>query len=202
VEVIDSIKDRRSIRAFDKDKEITDDEINVILDAAKWYPSARNIQPIEFIVIRDKDIREKLAEVSNQIQPKIAPVCIVVIADMNREWLIGEISPHDTTTSDKGINIFMYMDAGAAIQNLMLAAHSLGIGSLWISAFDAGELRKIVKVPKHYKTLAIICLGQYSHKPRAPPKRNLDEMVHFDKFTQKKYDNSYLEFSRNINAGT
>ena len=194
---IDTIKSRRSIRLYSNEA-IGDDDIFQVLDAARHAPSARNIQPIEYIVIRDQKTRDKLSQISRQNQPSMAPVSIVVIGDLKRAGFAGSLSIHDTTTRDKGVNFFVYMDAAAAIQNMLLASQHNGIGSLWISSFDIEGLQKMLQLPDDHIPLAIITLGKYDKTPITPPRRNLDEIVHFEEYTEKNHDPRHYNFSHLI----
>lgn len=99
MDALDIIRKRRSVRFFRKDENVPDKDVELILDAGRWAPSARNLQPIEYVVVRDLDIRKKLAEISRQSQPKDAPVSIIVLGDVERARLVGKVSPHDVTTS-------------------------------------------------------------------------------------------------------
>jgi len=193
------IRGRRSTRYFDKDRNVSNWEVILILESARWAPSARNLQPYEFIVIRSKRKREKLAKIARQPQPKTAPVSVIVLGDVERAGRIGEISPHDVTTKRKGERMFIYMDAAAAIQNMLLAAHSLGIGSLWVSAFDEEELVRLLEVPDNYRPLAIVCLGHELRTPVVPPKRKLGEILHWERFKRREPDSSLFDFARRIN---
>lgn len=198
MDALEIIRKRRSVRFFRKDENIPDKDLELILDAGRWAPSARNLQPIEYIVIRDLNVRKGLAGISRQSQPKDAPVSIIVLGDVERARLVGKVSPHDVTTSKKGETMFLYLDAGAAIQNMLLVAYSLGWGSLWISAFDEKALVKLLKTPKHYKPLAIVCLGKPAKEPVTPPKRRWADIVSWGEWSLKDKDESYLEYSRKV----
>jgi nitroreductase len=197
--VLDDIKTRRSIRVFN-DESVDDSEILNILDAARHAPSARNIQPIEYIIVKDKDIKEKLSKAARQSQPTQAPVSIVVIGDKSRAGIAGKLSIHDTTTNNKGTDVFIYMDAAAAVQNMLLTAHNMGIGSLWISSFDAEVVSQALNLPEDHVPLAIIPLGRYEKNTFKPPRRSLDELVHFDGYEEKNHDPRHYNFSHLIHV--
>ncbi|RLG60240.1 nitroreductase family protein, partial [Candidatus Geothermarchaeota archaeon] len=112
--VLDAIRGRRSIRRY-FGRDIPHEALIKVLDAARWAPSAKNSQPWEFIVIKDNEIKKKISELA----PfgsfiKKAPVAIAVVTDPS-------LSPN-----------FHQVDGACAVQNLMLAAHSLGLGTCWI----------------------------------------------------------------------
>lgn len=197
--VFENIKKRRSCRFFNKKEDVSDDSIGRILDAGRWAPSARNLQPIEFIVVRDVVSREKIAKYCRQSHPFDAPVSVIVTGDLRLAIEVGNVSPHDVTTHFKGLKRFLYMDASAAIQNMLLMAQALDIASLWISSFDDEELDKHLKLPEDMITLAVICFGKPDKDIVVPPKRPLDERVHMEFFSKKEKDMKYIEFSKKIN---
>ncbi|MFH0859753.1 MAG: nitroreductase family protein [Candidatus Altiarchaeota archaeon] len=198
--LFDNILERRSCRYFDSKREVSNWDVMLILEAGRWAPSAKNLQPYEFIILRDKRRRKKLAEIARQPQPRKAPVSIVVLGDLEIAGLAGELSPHDTTTKWKGEHVFIYMDVAAAIENMLLVAHSLGLGSLWISSFDGRALRNLLRIPKKFRPLAIIPLGYPARKPTPPPKRRLRDIVHWENFKPSPYDTQLIEFSKQINV--
>ncbi len=198
-ELMKIIKQRRSVRSFIKDSEITDEDINKLLGAAKYVPSARNIQPIEFIVIRDKKSLNDLCKSCQQNQMAMVSVAIVIIGDILLARKVDGLSSHSATTAEKGSSLFLYMDAAAAIQNVCLAATSLGIDTVWISSFHEKEVANTLKLPETYIPLAVLPLGKRKHEPFSPPKRSIKERTHIDTFIAIDHDYSYLEASRQIN---
>jgi len=195
----DIIRSRRSCRFFDPNGKVKDRDIDIMLDAAKWAPSARNLQPLEFVIVREKKRREKLTEYSRQPQPSQAPVSIVVLGDLKRARDVGDISPHDTTTHIKGLKMFLYMDAAAAIQNMLLMAESLGYASLWIASFDEEDLDSFMELPNRFIPLSIICIGDAQKEAIIPPKRELIERVHSDDWKPLRQSEKHLSFSQKIN---
>jgi nitroreductase len=199
MEIIDAIKTRKSVRCFKKNDAISKADILSILDSAKWAPSAKNLQPVEFIVIEDGPIKEALSVACHQNQPKQVPVVIAVIGNLNISRKMNKISTHNKTTNYKATNIFIYMDAAAAIQNMLLTATSLGIDSLWIGSFDEKMVRQVIKLPAHYTPLAIVCFGHRLASPFAPRKREIRERLYINYFENKVQDMSYLEQCKLIN---
>ncbi len=198
--VFDVIKKRRSCRFFKKDADVSDAIVGKVIEAGRWAPSARNLQPIEFIVVRERERREKIAEFSRQPQPKESPVSIVVVGDLKRAVEVGNISPHDTTTHFKGLKMFLYMDSSAAIQNMLLMAEALGYASLWISSFDEDGLQEYLELPDRFAPVAVICLGLPAHEIQVPPKRPLKDRLHREKWSPKEQDESYIGFCKKINV--
>ncbi len=179
-----AIKGRRSCRNF-LPEPISEDTIEKILEAATWAPSPLNSQPWEFIVITNQEIKEKIFAEADRCRKwaleksgwkwlgsytldflRSAPVIISVIGD-----------PKKT-----GVDMFMeggsvsYQAAcAAAIQNMHLAAHSLGLGSLWFTLFDKKAMREILGILPEKTPLAMICLGKADSPPAPTPRKDLKE---------------------------
>ena len=193
------IKKRRSVRCFKRKDKIAKDDIEHILEAAKWAPSARNLQPIEFIIIDDQNTKKALSGACHQNQPEQVPLVIAVIGNLDVCRKLGQISSHRVTTSYKGTHVFIYMDAGACIENMLLQATSRGIDSLWISSFDNEAVAEILLLPENYLPLAIVCFGHRLMPPFSPQKRKIEDRLYFNHFENKKHDFSYLEECKLIN---
>ena len=159
---------RRSIRKF-REQDITKDDIIKLLKAAQSAPSAGNCQPWHFFVISDKSIQEKIVPAAyNQEFILSAPICIVVCADI--EKTIGRYG-------DRGRNLYCIQDTAAAIQNILLCAKSLGLGTCWIGAFDEEKLSEILSLQNDMRPIAIIPVGYPANEPDPANRRPLDEIV-------------------------
>ncbi|MBM3308988.1 MAG: nitroreductase family protein [Candidatus Altiarchaeales archaeon] len=199
--VLRAIKSRRSIRDFKERLPIKKEDLQVILEAARWAPSAKNLQTTEYIIVKDDGKKRKLADIACQDQPMRAPVCIVLVGDLKRAALCEKVSYHALTTAERGRDMFIYLDAAAAAQNMLLAATELGLGSLWISSFDDKELVKLLKLPEHYKPIAIMCFGNPLYEDvEVPPRRSLEEVLHLDEWSQKEHDPTLIEYSKKVNT--
>jgi nitroreductase len=173
LDVFEAIKSRRSIRAYTSD-EISDDAVKRLIDVARWAPSAGNIQPWEFVVVRDPVAKQRLSAAAlDQRFIEEAPIVIVVCADMNRSgWRYGR----------RGVDLYCLQDTAAATQNMLLAACALGLGACWIGAFREGEVERILKTPKAVRPVAMVSIGHPAEKPHAPQKRSIGEMTHYESF--------------------
>ena len=186
MEIFEAIKGRRSCRDFLPDP-IPEKTIEKILEAAIWAPSPLNSQPWSFYVITSEEIKDKIfnetvrckewaLEVSGWkwlggYDPgflKQAPVMIAVVAN------------------PKGTGVDMFQEEGnmgylqacaAAIQNMHLAIHALGLGSVWFTFFDKQPMREILGVEKDRVPLAIVCLGKIAKEPAPMPRKGLDKKV-------------------------
>lgn len=173
MDFLEVVKTRRSIRRYKPDP-VSDEIINRLIDAARHAPSADNIQPWEFIVVRDKQVKEKLSQAHAwSYFVKDAPVCIVALGDERR-------SPS-----------YFAIDVTCAIQNLLLAAHSLGLGACWVAVYDPHNLsyenhvRTVLNVPSHLRIIAMIPIGYPDERAGLRILREMDKILHFDAYGQR-----------------
>jgi len=178
VDVFEAIKNRRSVRAF-TDARVSKAEVDKLIDAARWAPSAGNIQPWEFIVVRDPKIKRGLCEAAgNQDFIEEAPVVIVVCANELRS---------SQGYGSRGVNLYCLQDTAAAIQNMLLAAGAMGLATCWVGAFREEEAKKVLNIPIRVRPVAIIPVGHPVHKPMEGSRRRpLSEIVHHETFGRKQ----------------
>ena len=173
MDVLEAIKERRSIRAF-TDEKVSEKDVERLIDAARWAPSAGNTQPLELVVVKDKEMKRKLSEAAlNQTFIQKAPVVIVVCADLNRS---------SRGYGSRGERLYSLQDTAAATENILLAAQELGLATCWVGAFRDKEVAKAVKAPKNMKPVAIVPVGHPTERPLDPPKRSVNEIVHYETF--------------------
>jgi len=176
LDVFGAIKNRRSVRAFTTEP-VSDAEVEKLIDAARWAPSAGNIQPWEFIVVREPEIKSGLCKAAgNQNFIEETPVVIVVCANALRS---GQ------GYGQRGVNLYCLQDTAAATQNMLLAAHALGLATCWVGAFQEEEAREVLKLPTGVRPVAIIPIGHAAHKPRERSRRAVGEIVHHETFGRK-----------------
>ena len=189
MEVFEAIKTRRSIRHYKPDP-VDDETLQKVLEAARWAPSWGNSQCWRFVVVRDSRIKTELADslahvvqgsdgtVYNPALKAItqAPVVIVACAKLGRA---GFRAGHVAVT-DKG-DWFMF-DVALAMQNLVLAAHSLGLGTVHVGAIDAGKVAEILGVPEGFCVVEMTPLGYPEREGRVTPRKELSEIVVHDKW--------------------
>lgn len=169
MDVFEAIRGRRSIRRFTPE-DVDDEALLKILDAARWAPSAGNLQPWRFIVVRSRERRRRLAEAAlGQRFIEEAPVDIVVCADTRvSAWGYGP----------RGERLYCIQDTAAATQNILLAAHALGLGTCWVGAFDERRVSEVVGLPDGVRPVAIVALGHPAESPPPRPRRGLNEVVY------------------------
>jgi len=173
LDVLEAVKDRRSIRAF-KNQGVPAEIVQKLIDAAQWAPSAGNIQPWEFIIVRKPEIKRKLVEAAlGQMFIEEAPVVIVVCADEERS---------SQGYGVRGKTLYCIQDTAAAMQNIHLTAYSLGLGTCWVGAFREEETREILKIPRGMRPVAIIPVGYPAEVPTARSRKPISQMVHYETF--------------------
>jgi nitroreductase len=166
MDLIELIKIRRSVREF-LSKSIPRDYLEKIVDAARFAPTARNVQPWEFVVVIEKESLKKIAGISEHGKFISSAAASILVFSQDTKYFLE--------------------DCSAATQNAMLAAGSLGIGSCWVAGDKksyAGELNLLFGVPASYKLVSIIALGYpVTDKVfRIADKRSLAEVLHWEKF--------------------
>jgi nitroreductase len=173
VDVLEAIRSRRSVRAF-KNKNVSSEDVAMLIDSAHWAPSAGNIQPWEFVIIRKKDVKKQLADAAlSQSFIAKAPVLVVVCANENRS---------SQGYGVRGKTLYCIQDTAAAIQNIHLAAFSLGLGTCWVGAFSEEEVAKVLKLPHGIRPVAIVPVGYALGPPERPERKPVNGFVHDETF--------------------
>lgn len=192
MELFEAINTRRSIRRYTADP-VDDDKVNKILEAGRWAPSWANTQCWRFVVVRDPEIKVRIGQtlrgvkiegksVDNPATKAIntVPVLIVVCAEMNKSGCKpGDPASRDFVT-DKG-DWFMF-DTALAVQNMVLAAHGLGLATVIMGSFDAPKVEEILGIPEGYRVVVLLPLGVPAWEGKAPPRKTLDEIVVHDRW--------------------
>ncbi len=177
MEVMEAIRGRRSIRKFKPDP-VGDELMRTVLEAGRWAPSWANTQCPRFVVVRDSEVREKLAQICPgrwSASVRDAPVVLVACAELGKSgWYKGG------WVTDKG-DWFMF-DTALACQNLMLAAYSLGLGTVPIGYFDAKKAARLLDVPQDVQVVLLLPLGWPDEKPKAPLRKELKEVAFAEKY--------------------
>jgi nitroreductase len=173
MDVLEVIKSRRSVRAFKKN-DVSERQIMKLIDAARQAPSAGNIQPWEFVIVKDSKRKHQLSVAAlNQTFIKKAPVVIVVCANETRSKL---------GYGNRGVNLYCIQDTAAAIENLLLVAHAMDLGACWVGAFREEIARNVLNTPAHVRPVAIIPIGHPSKKPTTRSRRPLEDIIHRETF--------------------
>jgi len=163
VDILDTICKRRSIREYKQDPP-KDAEIEKVLEAGRWAPSGLNNQPWRFLVMKDRLKKDGLAEFTKYGQIiKKAPVVIVVCMDVA-----------DSYNRDKDL-----MAIGASIQNMLLQAHSLGIGTCWLGEIlnKKEQVAKFLKLNSDLELMAVISIGYPAKNISKGHRRSLQDVM-------------------------
>jgi nitroreductase len=163
--LIDLILSRRSIRNYES-RDIPEEVLRQILEAGRQAPSAANRQPVRFVVVTDHSILKKLCDTFITRFVKSTPVAIAGCADV-KSFLTGK---------------WAVVDATIAMQNMVIAAWALGIGSCWIGACNEERVRKLLKIPYEWRFIALLTLGYPAEQPKSRKKKKFEDLFNFNSF--------------------
>lgn len=181
METLEAIKKRRSVRKYLK-KQIPNNILVKILETATLAPSSGNLQNTRLILIKDKEKISKIASAClDQYWINTAPVVLAVCSD----------DQNIKRVYNKRADLYSIQNTAAAIENMLIAAASLNIGSCWIGAFNDLEIKKILKLPEHIKPHAIITFGYSDDKSLQPKKEPLRNLLFFEDYGKKTTDISF-----------
>lgn len=173
LDFLEVVKNRRSIRRYKPDR-VSDETVYRLIDAARHAPSADDIQPWEFIIVRDRQVKEELSSTHAwSYFVKDASVCIVALGN-------ERLSPS-----------YFAIDTTCAIENLLLTAHSPGLGACWVAVYDPhnpnyeNHVRKVLNVPSHLRIIAMIPIGYPNERARPRTLREINEILHLDSYGQR-----------------
>jgi nitroreductase len=181
MDVLDAIWRRRTIRDY-KMIPVDDETLQTILNAGRLAPSWANTQTTRFVVVKDTAIKTQLADIA--VRPgnraikalKTAPIVIAVCAELNKAGF-RDGQPH----TNKGGFWYMF-DAGLAMENMVLAAETFGLGTLFVGGMSAEKAESILGVPEGFAFVILMTLGYPDEKPEARPRKDLSEVVFQNRF--------------------
>ena len=165
--LVDVILSRRSIRRYEN-KEISKDVLYKILEAGRQAPSAANRQPWHFIVITDYEIKKELSKGLVNRHIKDSTFTVVGCAH--------------TGLWHYGTRKWSIVGTSIALQNMVIAAWAMGIGSCWIGDFREGKVKQLLNIPDKWKVVALISFGYPAEKPEAKKRKHIEDIVGFNKF--------------------
>ena len=165
MDVIEAIRSRRSIRQY-RSEALPEDKVMQVLEAGRWAPSAGNRHPWRFVVVRDNALRKRLADIApfGRFMAQ-APVTIAVVIDPQ-----GSNHPVE--------------DGAAATQNMLLAAHALGLGACWIGSYGSAyedEAKGILGIPADRRVLSLVSLGYAAESPHKD-RIELSALVSYERY--------------------
>ncbi|MEM3797138.1 MAG: nitroreductase family protein [Candidatus Bathyarchaeia archaeon] len=177
MDVFEAIKGRRSVRKY-KSKKVDRELIKKLLEAARWAPSGGNIQPWVFIVIEDP----KLLDLVRKVSPGYfgeAPLAILVCSNRERSYKVGGSLARDYLT---------ICDCAMAVQNMLLAAYALGLGTCVVKSFSHPAIKELLAIPEGIEPELLVIVGYPDQTPKPPPKLPLKEIVHLNGYGKKFSD--------------
>lgn len=171
-DIFDVFSERRSVRSY-TGEEVSEEHLNIILEAACCAPSAGNLQAYEIVVVRDLERRKLLAEASYDQDFMIeASVHLVFLAVPSRSSI---------RYGRRGAELYSLQDATIAATFAMLAAHALGYGTCWIGAFDDRKVMRVVEAPEDRRPVAIIVIGRKKGEEPLTKRRKMGSFVFSEK---------------------
>ena len=162
--LFDVILGRRSIRRYE-DKEIPQDVLDKIVEAGRQSPFAVNKQPYRFVIVTDSEIKKGLKGLLSRFLEN-APVVVVGWAN-HKALLTGKWATIDTTIT---------------LENMALAAWSLGIGSCKIGSFNEQKIKELLKIPEDWKIVALVTFGYHAETPKPKKKKPTNELFSHNTF--------------------
>jgi nitroreductase len=160
MDVLEAVKTRRSIRKF-MDKPVEEEKLRAVLDAVRMAPSWANYQCWRLVVVKDKSVKEQISAYSYvesffaakgyKANPSMkalaqAPVVVVLCADPGRSGVLWD-------------QHYYLVDMGIAAENLMLAAHGLGLGSVFVGVYDESKIKDLLKIPPSIRIVGLFPIG-------------------------------------------
>jgi len=168
MELRDVIRKRRSIRKFDSSKDVTNEQIEAILNAANLAPTSGNTQCPRYIIVRDQELKDKLStDAGHQPFIREVPVVIVVCADLEINSKYGE----------RGVNTYSLQDTAAAIQNMLLTITDLGLATCWVGAFDEDGAKKVLDLKPGLRPVAMLPIGHALEEPSMPKRNDINKIT-------------------------
>lgn len=141
MDVFNAFRKRKSVRSYESDP-VTDEDLVTLLEGARLAPSASNIQPWHFIIIKDNKTRAKIAK-GCKYGRFLSESPVVIIACGNKQ----------------ASSQWYAIDTAIALEHVVLGATALGLGTCWIGMFHAQEIRTMVNLPSHFEIIALLALG-------------------------------------------
>lgn len=180
--MLKEIQNRRSIRKY-TDKEVEQEKIIELLDAARIAASGSNTQPWNFIIVKSQKTKEELAKVShNQSWMLTAPVFIVCVADISCRIKVNDKNMHLDENSPQEEVKQIIRDTSIAITNMMLQAVNLDLSTCWVAWFIQKEIKPILNIPNDKYVVGILTLGYGDESPNPRPRKSIEDIIHFEKW--------------------
>tara|TARA_Y100000310_G_C20651320_1_gene799582 strand:- start:1364 stop:2005 length:642 start_codon:yes stop_codon:yes gene_type:complete len=179
MELNECIFTRRSVRKF-LDQHVEWDKVGEILEAGRAAPSAGNLQNWKFIVVLEQETRKKIADAClQQYWMANAPVHIIICSEPIKGKRFYGI---------RGERLYSVQNCAAVAENMLLMAHSLGLGACWIGAFDEDGLKSTLGIIEEVRPQIILAIGYTDENPLVPVRYRLENLVFLEKYGAKIKD--------------
>lgn len=169
MDVFEAISKRRSIRKY-KNTPVDDEKLEMILEAARIAPSAANRQEWKFIVVKNKETREKLVEAANG-QKFVAEAPVTIVACSTESERVMPCGQYAYT-----------VDLSIAMSFMILEATEQGLGTCWLGAYDEEKVRNILDIPERIRVPAMFTVGYADETPHQRPRKHLSEIISSEKY--------------------
>ena len=169
VSVMTAIKMRRSIRHY-KDKTVEWEKLKKVLEAGRLAPSAGNMQEWKFVVVSDKNTREKLAMAAHSGFVEEAPLVIVACATI-------------TDCVLESGQLAYPLDVAIAVDHMTLKAVEEGLGTCWVGSFNEEEIKKILRIPDNIRVVTLLTIGYPKYVPGQRKRKRMGEIIVYEKWT-------------------
>jgi len=169
--ILNIIKERRSVRKYKPDP-IPQDALLRVLEAARFSPSGKNLQPWKFILVMDESLKQRLVEASVR-QSFIAEAPLVVVACGFPDRCYSRMGNYMKSWP---------VDVAIALEHLILQAQEEGLGTCWIGAFEEKEVKSVLEIPDEVRVLALTPLGYPDELPSSRSRKGLDEIISYESF--------------------
>ena len=165
--VLETIYSRRSVRHFTEEP-VDRAHIMEILKAGSWAPSGLNNQPWRFAVVKDRGLKKEFEALTKYSRVIRAADCLIPV-------FVDKISMYHPVKDHQAV--------GACIENMLLAAHSLGLGAVWLGEIlkSADQVRQLLELPETLELMAVVALGHPARKDQKSTRKPIEELVVFEK---------------------
>ncbi|MCU0858520.1 MAG: nitroreductase family protein [Pontiellaceae bacterium] len=168
---IELAKKRSSIRSYTPEP-VSETELHTVLEAGRLAPTACNLQPFQFVVVREKENLTALATAYPRDWFKEAPVVIVICTDRSKAW----------KRADREGRCLIDVDGAIAADHMTLAAADIGLGTCWIGAFNPEIVRNVLGVPETIEPLVLLTLGHPNETGRPKTRLPIENLIRYEKW--------------------
>ncbi|MCX6710453.1 MAG: nitroreductase family protein [Candidatus Woesearchaeota archaeon] len=189
MELLEAVHSRRSVRKFTEEPVAWGDVVSII-ESGMSAPSSGNLQNWKFVIVTDENKRRQIAEAClQQYWLEKAPIIIVVCSPTEK---INQYY------GMRGERLYAIQNCAAAVENMLLTAHSLGLGSCWVGAFDENAVQRVLENPDNVRIETIIPIGHPDEKPEEPMHLKIESTCFFDKWGNRIKDMDSVLWNHNI----